>query len=172
MNTAVQAQHIRELFLHRAPCYRLSEAARLLGMTRGALEREARADQADAYRVNGRWRFTWRQVAYIALRRWSLVEIHEALGPDASAVLPPLLGLRAVTVRLPEYLVRAIEHFAASGDTTIDDWLHHELIEFAGTVASDMERVLPGFRRAYLWPGGEDSRLREVKRSITSTAST
>src|SRR5213593_2112162 len=45
----VEQQHIRELFLQRQPTYRLSEAARLLGMTRGALEREAKADQADAY---------------------------------------------------------------------------------------------------------------------------
>lgn len=153
MSTAVDAQHIRELFLSRRPSYRLSEAARLLGMTRGKLEREACADQEDAYRVNGRWFFTWRQVVYIALRQWSLAEIHEALGPDASTVLPPLLGLRAVTVRLPEYLVRAIEHEAASGDTTVDDWLHHELADFAGTVVERMERVVPGFRRAYLFPG-------------------
>lgn len=151
----VEAQHIRELFLHRAPSYRLSEAARLLGVTRGALEREARADQEEAYRVGGRWRFTWRQVVYIALRRWSLAEIHDALGPDASTVLPPLLGLRTVTVRLPEYLVRAIELSAVSDDTTVDDWLHHELVDFAGTVADRMERAVPGFRRAYFFPGQE-----------------
>jgi hypothetical protein len=151
----IEQQHIRTLFLHRQPTYRLSEAARLLGMTRGALEREAEADDRDSYRVNGRWRFTWRQVTYIALRRWSLAEIHDALGADASAVLPPLLRLRAVTVRLPEYLVRAIELSAASDDTTIDDWLHHELIDFAGTVVGYMEPAIPGFRRAYLFPGQE-----------------
>jgi len=151
----VDAAHIRELFLHRQPSYRLSEAARLLGISRGRLEREARADQEDAYRVNGRWRFTWRQVAYIALRQWSLAQIHDALGADAQEVLPPLLGLRAVTVRLPEYLVRAIEHEATNDDTTVDDWLHHELVDFAGTVADRMEREIPGFRRAYLFPGQE-----------------
>jgi len=153
---AMDAQdRIRELFLRREVSYRISEAARLLGMTRGALEREARADQEEAYRVNGRWRFTWRQVAYIALRRWSLAEIHDALGPDAGTVLPPLLGLRALTVRLPEYLVRAIELSAASDDTTVDDWLQQELVDFAGTVATTMERAIPGFRRAYLFPGQE-----------------
>src|SRR5262249_40347789 len=104
---------IRELFLHRQASYKLSEVARLLGMTRGRLEREARADQEDAYRVNGRWRFTWGQVVYLALRQWSFAQIHNALGVDA-AVLPPLLGLRALTVRLPEYLVRAIELSAAA----------------------------------------------------------
>lgn len=151
----VDAQHIRELFLHHQPSYRLSEAARLLGMTRGRLEREARADQEDAYRVNGRWRFTWRQVAHLAFRRWSLAEIHDALGCDAVGVLPPLLTLRSVTVRLPEYLMRAIEHFAASDDRTIDDWLQHELVDFAGAIANRMERVIPGFRRAYLFPGND-----------------
>jgi hypothetical protein len=151
--TKVDAARIRELFLHRQPSYRLSEAARLLGMTRGTLERAARADQEDAYRVNGRWRFTWRQVAYLAFRRWTLAEMHDALGGDAANVLPPLLALRSISVRLPEYLVRAIEHAAASSDTTVDDWLHHELIDFAGTIADHVEQTIPGFRRAYFFPG-------------------
>lgn len=158
MSATVDASRIRELFLQRKPSYRLSDAGRLLGMTRKQLEREARADHEDAYRANGRWRFTWRQIAYLAFRRWSLVEIHEALGCDAARTLPPLLTLRSVTVRLPEYLVRAIEHEAASDDTTIDDWLHHELVDFAGAVADRMEHAIPGFRSAYLFPGG-DSRL-------------
>jgi len=33
--------------------------------------------------------------------------------------------------------------------------LHHELIDFAGTVATTIERAIPGFRRAYLLPGEE-----------------
>lgn len=70
-------------------------------------------------------------------------------------MLPPLLGLRAVTVRLPEFLVRAIEVSAATEDTTVDDWLHHELVDFAGTVADRIEGAVPGFRRAYLFPGQE-----------------
>jgi hypothetical protein len=151
----VDAGHIRELFLDRQPSYRLSEAARLLGMTRGTLERAARADQEDAYRVNGRWRFTWRQVAYLAFRRWSLGDMHDALGADAAKVLPPLLALRTISVRLPEYLVRAIEVAATNENRTIDDWLHHELVDFAGTVATRIERAVPGFRRAYLFPGQE-----------------
>lgn len=152
MNPA-EAQHIRELFLQRQPSYRLSEAARLLGITRGQLEREARADQEEAYRINSRWRFTWRQVAYRAFRQWTLAEIHEALGPDAGSVLPPLLALQSVTVRLPEFLVRAIELSAAADNTTVDDWLQHELVDFAGTVANRMERVIPGFLQAYFFPG-------------------
>jgi hypothetical protein len=148
-------QRIRALFLKPAESYRLSEAARILGMSASTLRREAERDQREAYRTNGAWRFAWRQVAYIAFRQWSLAEIHDALGPEASTVLPPLLGLRAVTVRLPEYLLRAIEVSAANDDTTVEDWLHHELIDFAGTVATNMEQAVPGFRRAYFFPGQE-----------------
>jgi len=150
-----QQQRIRALFLQPAESYRLSEAARLIGISPGVLRREAEADQREAYRSNGFWHFSWRQVVYVALRRWSLAEIHEALGNDASAVLPPLLSLRTLNVQLPEYLVRAVELSAASDDTTVDDWLHQELVDFAGTVVDRMERMVPGFRRAYLFPGQE-----------------
>jgi hypothetical protein len=149
-------QRIRALFLEPAESYRLSEAARVLGMSASTLRREAERDQREAYRRNGAWRFSWRQVAYGALRRWSLAEIHDALGAEAATILPPLLSLRALTIRLPEYLVRAIELSAASDETTVDDWLHHELVDFAGTVVDRMETIVPGFRRAYLYPGQED----------------
>jgi hypothetical protein len=70
-------------------------------------------------------------------------------------VLPPLLSLQTIAVRLPAFLVSAINHEAAEQQTTIDDWLHQELIDFAGTVAHRIERAIPGFRRAYFFPGQE-----------------
>jgi hypothetical protein len=153
--TSDQAQRIQELFLHPAAPYRLSRAARLIGISPGVLRRQAEADQREAYRSNGAWHFTWRQVALIAMRRWTLAEIHEALGTEAAQVLPPLLSLRSMTVRLPEYLVKALETAAAEDATTVDDWLHQELVDFAGTVADRMDAIHPGFRRAYLYPGRE-----------------
>lgn len=150
---ADQRTRIQALFLQPADSYRLSEAARLIGISPGVLRREAEEDDREAYRSDGSWQFTWRQVVCIALRRWTLTEIHEALGADAATVLPSLLSLCTLTVRLPEYLVRALETMAAEDDTTVDDWLHHELIDFAGTVMEQMESVLPGFRRAYFFPG-------------------
>jgi hypothetical protein len=152
---ADQRARIRELFLHPSASYRLSHAARLIGVSRGVLRREAERDDREVYRANGRWCFSWRQVTYIALRRWTLAEIHDALGPAASTVLPPLLSLQTIAVRLPAFLVRAINHEAAEQQTTIDDWLHQELIDFAGTVAHRIERAIPGFRRAYFFPGQE-----------------
>jgi hypothetical protein len=152
-STADQRTRIQALFLRPAESYRLSEAARLIGVSSGVLRREAEADQRDAYRSNGSWQFTWRQVAYIALRRWTLAEIHDALGADASTVLPPLLSLRTLTIQLPEYIVRAVETMATEDATTVDDWLQRELVDFAGTVVERMEPVIPGYRCAYLFPG-------------------
>lgn len=150
-----QQQRIQTLFLQRAESYALPEVARLTGTSVRKLRREVAAGDRDADKVRGLWRFTWRQAVYVAMERWTLAEIHEALGTDAEAVLPPLLTLRVVTVRLPEFIVRALESIASENRTTIDAFLHGELIDFAGTVTDHMDRIHPGFRRAYLFPGQE-----------------
>jgi hypothetical protein len=154
-HSLTREQSIQTLFLQRKESYSLAEAARIIGTSPGTLRREAEWDDREAYRVDGKWRFTWRQLAYIAMRRWSLAEIHDALKSEAANVLPPLLSMRTVTVRLPEYLLRAVETVAAKEGATVDAWLHGELTDFAATVAPQMERVIPGFRRAYQFPGRE-----------------
>jgi hypothetical protein len=148
-------RHIRAVFLHPVESYGLREVAWLTGIPPDKLRREVRGGYRDAAKVRGQWRFTWRQAIYVALEQWTLAEIHQALGKDGAAVLPPLLALRAVTVQLPEYIVRALEEIAAEDRTTIDSALCGELIDFAGTVAGRMEARVPGFRRAYLFPGQE-----------------
>src|SRR5438874_9728467 len=100
-------QSIQTLFLQPCESYALGEVARLTDTPVRALRREVARGGHDATKVRGRWRFAWRQAVCVALQRWTLVEIHAALGPDAANVLPPLLSLRAVTVRFPEYIIRA-----------------------------------------------------------------
>jgi hypothetical protein len=146
---------IRSLFLNPAESYNLAEGARLLGVSPGKLKREAAYDRCEEYRRESRWCFSWRQLALIAFRWWALEEIVDALGTDAATALPPLLSLRSVTLRLPEYIVRGLETVAAEERTTVDAYLSDELLEFAGAVVDRMEAVHPGFRRAYLYPGRE-----------------
>lgn len=159
-NDAGRERCIQTLFLHPVESYRLAEASRLLGMTTAALRREAQDDHAEEFRAGRTWRFPWRWIACLALQRWTLAEIHEALGTDAANALPSLLALRTVTVRLPEYILRALELIAADERRTVDDVLSYELVELAGTVAEEMEPRIPGFRQAYLFPGGERRRVR------------
>jgi hypothetical protein len=148
-----QRDRIRALFLHPAESYYLAEGARLLGISPGKLKREASFDRCEDYRREGKWRFTWRQLALIAFKQWTLAEVVDALGADAAAVLPPLLALRSVTLRLPEYILRALETIASEDGTTVDAILHGELLDFAGTVADRMEAKVPGLRAAYHFPG-------------------
>ncbi|MEA2417509.1 MAG: hypothetical protein QOI58_4166 [Thermoanaerobaculia bacterium] len=148
-----KCQRIRSLFLTPADSYTLREVATLTDTPVRKLRREVAAGLRDAEKVRGLWRFAWRQAAYVAMDRWSLVEIQDALGTDAARVLPPLLALRAVTVRLPEYIIRAFEVIAADGGTTVDAALGSELIEFAGAHLTDLQTTIPGYRQAYLFPG-------------------
>jgi hypothetical protein len=153
MQPAEQEQRIQTLFLQPAESYALREVARLTDTPVRTLRREVSRGGHDAVKVRGTWRFAWRQAAYVAMQRWTLAEIQDALGDDAEAVLPPLLALRAVTVRLPEYIVRALEAIAADDQTTLDATLHGELIDFAGSHLTRLEGSIPGYRRAYLFPG-------------------
>lgn len=148
-------KRIQTLFLHPVESYRLSEGARLLGITPAALRREAEQDRREDYLAGGTWRFSWRQLAFVAFRTWTLGEIQEALGKDAAAVLPPLLTLRSVTVRLPEFILCALERGASNDRTTLDAFLHRELMDYAGTMLERMEASHPGFQRAFMYPGGE-----------------
>jgi hypothetical protein len=146
-------QRIQTLFLQPAESYELREVARLTDIPVRALRRDVAAGLRDAEKVGGVWRFAWRQAAYVALERWTLAEIEDALGSDAATVLPPLLALRTVTVRLPEFIVRALEAVAADERTTLDATLHGELIDFAGSHLTRLQATIPGYRRAYLFPG-------------------
>lgn len=112
--------HQNTFFFAPVPCYALSEAAQVLGVSCATLIREARSDREEDYREGKRWRFTWRQVALIAFRRYPFSAIVEALGDDAVSAFPQLLILRTVTVRLPAYIIEALEAIASDQDETID----------------------------------------------------
>jgi hypothetical protein len=145
-------QSIQTLFLQPCESYDLAEVARLTGIPVRTLRREVARGGHDATKVRGQWRFAWRQAACIAMQRWTLAEIQDALGSEAANVLPPLLALRAVTVRLPEFIVRTLEAVATDQRTTVDAALHYELTELAGTHLTRLEGTIPGYREAYFFP--------------------
>ncbi|HSY48113.1 MAG TPA: hypothetical protein VLC46_04820 [Thermoanaerobaculia bacterium] len=146
-------QRIQTLFLQPAESYTLREVADLTSTPVRALRRDVAAGLRDAEKVRGKWRFLWRHAAYVAMERWTLAEITDALGDAAAGVLPPLLALRAVTVRLPEYIIMALEAVAAEDGRTLDAALGFELVEFAGTHLTHLQDAIPGYRQAYLFPG-------------------
>jgi hypothetical protein len=54
-------------------------------------------------------------------------------------------------VRLPAFIVCALETVANRDRTTLDACLHRELMDLAGLWAEEMEATHPGYRRAYLF---------------------
>ena len=149
-----QSEAIRRFFLHRQEQYTLTEAAEITGVSRSYLRREIVSGNSDASKDRrGQWRLAWRQLAFVAMRKWSIIAIVDALGEQAATVLPPLLLLEELTVRLPRYVVRALEFVGENIGATVDDALYGELIDFAGTVAREVDERVQGYAEAYFYPG-------------------
>jgi hypothetical protein len=79
----------RLFFFQRKESYSLAEAARIVGTSPGTIRREAEWDDNEAYRAGGKWRFTWRHCQHRDAAM-DVAEVHDALGPEAGNVLPPL----------------------------------------------------------------------------------
>src|SRR5438552_2393894 len=94
---------IRRIFLDRKRRYSLKDVVCLTGVT----ERQATAGvQSGQYVATGKagaYRFDWSELAHMAMERWPLTIIHDALGLDAALALPRLLLLEEWRVRLPAY---------------------------------------------------------------------
>jgi len=60
-------------------------------------------------------RIEQRELAAYTLQQWPLTAIEEALGRDATLILPPALRTRKLTVRLPQYQIGALKVLPMTG---------------------------------------------------------
>ncbi len=79
-------------------------------------------------------------------------KIEEALGRDATLILPPALRTRKLTVRLPRYQIGALEVLAGDGRESVDAMLTRMLEELADLNQQRLARVIPGLAEAMAWP--------------------
>ncbi len=92
------------------------------------------------------------EVAEQAVHVWPIDAIEEALGRDAALVLPTGVRTREVTVRLPRYVVAAIECLAEENSESAGALLTRVL---HGLAYADRERLgasIAGFAEAVNWP--------------------
>lgn len=153
---------IREIFLRRRREYSTRDAARLLGMTLGELlawieSGVLHVERRRKHRQLGGLRHTlvsWKELAGAAMLRWTVMEIHDALGEDANHVLPRLLRpIEMAAIRLPEYQVRLLEALAKDRGVTIEAYLYDALLDLeSAQPADEIERLLPGFKEAMSFP--------------------
>lgn len=153
---------IRQIFLQRRPEYTPQQLATLLRMNLGEVLTLIHHDvlHAEVKRKKkqlGGARHTliaWSEVASYAMVRWTVMQIHDALGEHAQHVLPRLLWPQEVeAVRLPLYQVRLLESLAARDGVSIEEFLFGSLLHLETTVGLDeIERLLPGYGEAMEFP--------------------
>jgi len=144
--------HIRRIFLGKHPHVALMTAAGFLGISFKALEKEV-ADGAIVTVSTEVGRCIPREeLIAAAMRRWPQVEIEEALGEDASRVLPEALRLVELRARIPRYQKAMLHYLARRDETTMDDVLARELEDVACAHAEELSSAVPGFDVALAWP--------------------
>jgi hypothetical protein len=147
--------HIRRIFLGKHPHVALMAAAGFLGISFKALEKEF-ADGAIVTVSTGVGRRIPREeLIAVAMRTWPQADIEEALGEDASRVLPEALRLVELHARIPRYQREMLHYLARQHQTTVDEVLTRELEDVACSHAEELSSAVPGFNVALAWPESE-----------------
>jgi hypothetical protein len=152
-------QRIRAIFLHHEPRVTIADAAGLLGWSRAEMNAAIRNGEIEVVETCSGKRIELRELAAYALQQWPLTDIEEALGRDATLILPPALRTRKLTVRLPRYQIGALEVLAEDGRESVDAMLTRMFEELADLNQQRLSRVIPGLTEAMTWPeAGESDR--------------
>jgi hypothetical protein len=147
-------ERITQIFRVRRT-FAMSEGASILGIGLDALLGEVAA--RDIATTEGDIdRLPWKEVAYLALRRWPLQAIFEALGPEADSYLPELLRPTTITVALPTYQVRALEVLAGEQQLDVSTFVQVHLLDLVSAESQFLAEEIPGFLAAFHFPFGDE----------------
>ncbi|HKR66069.1 MAG TPA: hypothetical protein VJZ00_20220 [Thermoanaerobaculia bacterium] len=155
MSTLDRTTRIRSIFLKRKRRYSLADISRLAGITERKVITGIEAGEYLASRRRGEYRFTWSELAHIAMAKWPLPIIHDALGADAALALPPLLLLQDLQVRLPAYQVLMLHRLAELARVDVNSYLANYFLDLAGSEVSILDAEIPGFKAAMRFPNGD-----------------
>lgn len=143
-------ERIRTLFLRHRKEYTPTDVARLTRYDAVFLVR-----QLETGEIEGRveYRIPHHEVMHLALERWPLETIFEALGKDAEGVIPPLLRIEKVQLKVPAYIVRFLELMAGEESTTVNELLRKMLADYVdGSLTENRSAAIPGLIEAAYFP--------------------
>ena len=149
-------QRIRSIFLHHGARVTIGEAVGMFGWSRGEMDAAIANGDIEVVATDSGKRIELRELAEVALQRWSLVTIEEALGRDAASILPAGLRTRKFTVRLPRYQIGALEVLAEDGREPVEAMLMRMFEELADLHQERLARVIPGLDESMTWPAGTE----------------
>lgn len=146
---------IRTLFLNqKRPSYSTEVIARMTGVDREELKQRIEDGEFDFEQVE--YWLQWRDVVTIAMERWPLDVIYEALGNRADDVMPRMLRPEEFTLPVPSYILRLLEYVAASENLSVAEYVRRELHDLAESESvgnrAEIEVKIPGFREALYFP--------------------
>jgi hypothetical protein len=150
-------ERIRSIFLHDEARVTIERAARLLGRSRGEIAAAIEDGEIEAVAGGGGVTIDIQEVAEQAVHVWPIDAIEEALGGEAALVLPAGVRTRELTVRLPRYVVAALECLAEENGESVDALLTRELHGLAYAHRERLGASIAGFAEAVSWPLGESS---------------
>ena len=143
---------IRSIFLHPESRVTIDAAAELLGWTQRQMHA---AMQAGEVETCGGSMIDIREVAETALHLWPLTVIEDALGSEAALAMPPALRTRRILLRLPLYIIGAMQYLAEENGEPVEAFVTRELHGLAYEARERLSDALPGFAEAVEWPFGE-----------------
>lgn len=150
-------QRIRTIFLHHESRVTIADAAGMLGWSRAELNRAIRNGELEVVETCSGKRIDLRELAAYALQQWPLTAIEEALGRDATLILPAALRTRKLTVRLPQYQIGALQVLADDGRESVDAMLTRMFEELTDLNQERLARLIPGLAEAIAWPEAGES---------------
>jgi hypothetical protein len=144
---------IRRIFLTPRPNLPLMTAAERLGMTLQELKRDIADGAIVAVSTRVGTRVTKEEMIATAMRLWDQSVIEEALGDDASRLIPEAIRLVELRARVPRYQRDVLRELARRDGTSIDAVLTRELEDVASAHAEELAAALPDLSAALAWPG-------------------
>ncbi|HEX7155320.1 MAG TPA: hypothetical protein VF618_27890 [Thermoanaerobaculia bacterium] len=134
---------IGRIFLCPDTDFDLTAAAGLLGVTRGALERDIGDGVIVATSTSLGVRISREEMVAAAMRLWEQSVIEDALGADAAAVLPEAIRLVLLGVRVPRYQRDMLVALARRHRVSMDEIVTRELEDVACAYAEELAGAVP-----------------------------
>jgi hypothetical protein len=145
-------ERIRTIFLHDKARVTIAEAADMLGWTRAEMNAAIKDGDIEPVTTCSGKMIELCDVAGKALELWSLATVEEALGREASLVMPPAVRTRKLMVRIPLYQIAVLKILAEEGAETVDTLLERMFNELADNERERLEARIPGLSEAIRWP--------------------
>lgn len=150
-------ERIRTIFLHEEPYVSISDATVLFGWSRRQMKDAIDGGEIETVATCSERVVVREELIAIAVDLWSLETIEEALGQDASKVLPEAIRTRELSARLPRYQIAMLEYFAEQRQTNVANVLARHLDDFASAHFEELRSAIHGFAEAFEWPRHDET---------------